>query len=273
MENKDINTDCFSENATQGVENESNAAKRIRLLGIDNNDKIHDESVAIKKGDFFANLWYQHKWGIIIGSILIITAVIFIVSVATSPKYDMYVAYAGPLYVDIETKDALEFAFLEISKDYDGNGEELLNFASITYQNPEQIEKNPEEIKQSYGAVLQTHENYKALDTIRSQMMSGTVAIYLMDEKLYKEYESNMLDLSELTDGDIDPSLMAGESGVYFKKTDFYYFMYANEKGRALKKLPDDTVLCILPRLQTMDKELHESSKDLIKSILEFEIE
>ena len=273
MEKKDLNVPQPSENGTQGAENESNAAKRIRLLGIENNDKIHDEAATIKKGDFFANLWYQHKWGIIIGSILIITAIVFIVSMATKPKYDMYIAYAGPLYMDIETKDAVEFAFLEISKDYDGNGEELLNFASITYQNPEQIEKNPEEIKQSYGAVLQTHENYKALDTIRSQMMSGTVAIYLMDEKLYREYEASMLNLNDLVEGELDSSVMAGDSGVYFKKTDFYYFMYANEKCRALKNLPDDTVLCILPRLQTMDKELHESSKDLIKSILEFEIE
>lgn len=273
MEEKDLNLPQNDNIATQGEVNESNAAKRLRMLGIENDDRIHDEEAAIKKGAFFGNLWYQHKWGIIIGSILFITLAILIISIVTKPKYDMFVAYAGPLYVDSETKDAIELAFLEIAKDYDGNGEKLLNFASTTYQNPNQTEKNPDEIKQSYGEVLQANENNKALETIRFQLLSGTVAIYLMDETLYKEYQANMLNLNELTDVELDPSVMAGESGVYFKKTDFYSHMSTSEKGKALKKLPDDTVLCILPRLQTMDKELHESSKDLIKSILEFETE
>ena len=267
MEEKEFN----NLNSSPVEENESNAAKRIRLLGIENDDKIHDESVSIKSGSFFGNLWYQHKWGIIIGSILIITAIIFTVSMINKPKYDVYLSYAGPLYMDYETRAAVEYAFLQISEDYDGNGEKQLNFASITYQNPEQQEKNPDEIKQSYGQVLQTNENYKALNTIQSQMMSGTVAIYLIDEKLYKEYEANMVSLEELTDVQLDSSLMAGESGVYFKKTDFYKHMYASTEGRALRKLPDDTVLCILPKLQTMDGEMYSSSKKLIKSILEFE--
>ena len=50
MEDKDLKS------VAQDNENESNAARRIRLLGIENDDKIHDDSVSIKKGDFFQNL-------------------------------------------------------------------------------------------------------------------------------------------------------------------------------------------------------------------------
>lgn len=263
MEEKDIETAL--------PENESNAARRLRLLGLDGEDKIHDEAVTIKKGSFFSNFWYQHKWSLVIGTFFVITAIFFLISIFTSPSYDMYVAYAGPLYTDGETKDAIQFAFGEMADDYDGDGEKLLNFAGITYQNEEQRKQTAAQMKESYGIVQNTHANYEALDTIRSQMMSGTVAIYLMDEALYKEYEASMLDLTELVGHGLDESIMAGKSGVYFKQTDFFYFMYATEEGRALNNLPSDTVLCILPCLATMDDEMHENSVKIIKSILEFE--
>ena len=267
MEEK--NVDVTSEN----TENESNAARRLRLLGVENDDKIHDDSVAIKKGNFFQNLWYQHKWGIIIGGILLVTLIIFCVSIATQPKYDMYVAYAGPLYMDIETKDAVEYAFMMMAKDYNGDGEKLLNFASITYQNEEQRKQTAEEMKELYGTVLQNHENSKALDSIRSQMMSGVVALYLMDEKIYEEYSSKMMNVSELLGKELDESVMAGKNGVYFKKTEFYRYMSSDEKGKALKNLPDDTVLCLMPKLVSMDEGLHESSKELYTSILNYKRE
>ena len=271
MEEKDEGV--TKENVTQNAENESNAARRIRLLGVENDDKIHDDSVSIKKGNFLQNLWYQHKWAIIIGSILLITLIIFCVSVATQPEYDMYVSYTGPLYVDFETKNAIEYAFTQMSRDYNGDGEKLFNFAAITYQNEEQQKQSVQELKELYGGVLQTHENSKALDSIRSQMMSGVVAIYLMDEKIYEEYASKMLNVSELLGYELDENVMAGENGVYFKKTDFYRHMSATDKGKALKNLPDDTVLCLMPKLVSMDAELHESSKELYINIVGFKAE
>ena len=268
MEEKDV----MQEQNAQGEINESNAAKRLRLLGIENDDKIHDESVAIKKGDFWDNLWYQYKWVIIIGAILLIVAVIFIVSVATQPDYDMYVAYAGPLYTDGETKYAIDYAFGAMLEDYNGDGEKLFNFAGITYQNEEQRKQSAEEMKQNYGIVQNTHANYQALDTIRSQMMSGTVAIYLMDEALYNDNKTMMMDLTAIFP-DINPDIMAGESGVYFKKTDFYKYMSTTEDGAGLKNLPKDTILCILPNITTMDNDLHQNSITLLCEILKFKAE
>jgi len=255
------------------VENESNAAKRIRLLGVDTEDKIHDSQAAITKGSFFSNLWYQHKWGIIIGSILVAIAIFFIISMATKKEYDMYVSYAGPLYPDYETHYAIEKSFFELTEDYDGNGEKLLNFASITYQNDEQRKQTAEEMMDGYGMILQTSENYKALTTIQSQMLSGTVAIYLMDEKLFKDYEVDMVKISDITDIELDKSIFASDSGVYFKKTEFYKHMQKTEWGASLKNLPDDTVLCILPKLITIDDDMYEGSLKLMKAILEFGFE
>lgn len=254
----------------EGVENESNAAKRLRGLGVDMTDKIHDEDVSIKKGNFFGNLWYQHKWFIIIGSVLLFIAVYFAVNKITEPDYDMYVTYAGPLYMDSETRGAVKFSFEQVMADYDGNGEKLLNFGSITYQNAEQQKQTAEEMKEKYGGILHVSENYKALTSIQSQMLSGIVAIHLIDEALYDMYRGNMVKIEDVLGYSLDDGVLAGESGVYFKKTAFYRYMVALPEGKALKNLPDDTVLCILPELTTMDDELFDNSVALYKAILEF---
>ena len=252
---------------------ESNAAKRLKLLGDNVEDKIHDETLAKKKGNFFVELWYRHKWAIIIGAIFLFIGIYFIITTSGQPEYDMYVSYAGPLYVDVETKEAIDLAFESIMKDYNGDGEKLFNFAATTYQNEEQRKQNAEEMKNKYGAVVETKENSDALLTIQSQIISGTVAIYLMDEALYKQYESNMMNLEEILGYELPSELKAGESGVYFKKTKLFYYTYAQENGRALNNLPSDTVLCILPRLTTMDEEMHQNSVSLIKDILAFKAE
>lgn len=252
-------------------ENESNAAKRLRLLGDSCDDKIHDEKEAITKGSFFGNLWYQYKWGIIIGAVLLAIAIIFIVSMVNKPKPDMYLSYAGPLYMDNETRAAVEYTFNSMMEDYNGNGEKLLNFSAITYQNEEQRKQSADEMNANYGVILHSNENYKARTTIQSQMMSGMVAIYLMDEALYKEYEATMLDVGDILGYEPTSLIMAGEGGVYFKRTQLYRYMVDNtEEGKALKSLPDDTVLCILPKLETMDEDMHESSLQLFKDIMNF---
>ena len=59
-ERKDENLD------TPVDEFESNEARRQRLLGIENDSKIHDQGLEITKGNFFKNLWYKRKWTVLI---------------------------------------------------------------------------------------------------------------------------------------------------------------------------------------------------------------
>ena len=184
----------------------------------------------------------------------------------------MHIAYTGPLYMDVETQAAVHYAFGQLMDDYDGNGEKNINFASITYQNDEQRKQTASEMQSNSGTILQIGENREALENIRIQLMSGTCAIYLMDYALYKEYEASMVSLKDFLGYAPSDYVSAGVSGVYFKKTDFYFQMYATEEGRALENLPDDTVLCLLPKLETIDDDLYDWSCDLFKNVLEFKI-
>lgn len=258
------------ENNTQGIENESNAAKRIRLLGIDDSDNIHNEEMIIKKGNFFSNLWYQHKWAIVIGGILLAVLVIFLVQMINKPKYDIYISYTGPEYIDYDLKNAIDYSFGEFIEDYDKNGEKAINFAGITYQNDEQRKQNAEAMQKEYGKVMEGHANYEALQTFHSQLLSGVSAFYLLDEALYKENESLFLNVEELLGYSLDETKKAGESGIYLKKTDFYRYIIKTEGGYHLRDLPDDTVICILPQIVTVDADMHKNSIELLKSIMAF---
>ena len=69
--------------------NESNAAKRLRLLGENMDEKIHSEEDEIKKGNFWQNLWYQHKWTIIICIFFLIAALWLTFIIARSEQTDI----------------------------------------------------------------------------------------------------------------------------------------------------------------------------------------
>ena len=56
MEEKENNQENEKTDTPQ-PEFESNAARRSRLMGIENDDKIHDTAAEITKGNFFANLY------------------------------------------------------------------------------------------------------------------------------------------------------------------------------------------------------------------------
>ena len=261
------------ENQTPPLENESNAAKRIRLLGIENDDRIHDGNAEIKKGSFLSNLWYQHKWAIIICAIFIVVFVVFLVQTLNKPEIDMRISYVGPEYIDTDLKNAIDYSFGEFMKDYDGNGEKTISFGFITYQNDEQRKANADEMKAEYGTVMEGHANYQALETFHSQLLSGMVSFYLLDEALYKENQDLFLNMSDILGYEPSEEIMAGDSGIYLKQTDFYRYVIKTEQGYHLRDLPRDTVLCILPKITTVDEKMHKDSIDLLKSILAFEYE
>ncbi|MBO5313581.1 MAG: hypothetical protein J6B29_06400 [Clostridia bacterium] len=250
--------------------NESNAAKRMRLLGIENDDNIHNEEMAIKKGSFFQNLWYQYKWGIIIGAILLAIAIIFIVQMANKPRYDMYLSYTGPMNVDIEIRDALEYSFVELMQDYNEDGEKTLNFASIIFQNEEQRKGDPNEVYKKYGALMDDYGNSEALQNFHNQRLSGIVVMYLMDQTLYEEYAASFMKIEDVLGYRPDSSVMAGDNAIYLKKTEFYKHMINTEGGYALRNLPGDTVICIMPKLTTVDEDLHRDSIKLLEAIVSF---
>ncbi|MBO5286680.1 MAG: hypothetical protein J6B34_01000 [Clostridia bacterium] len=264
MEDKDIKPEIH----------ESHEAHRQRLLGIENDSKIHDSERVIEKGSFFSNLWYQHKWAILITAFFLVIGIVFLVQMINREEPDMKIAYAGPQYVNNELYQAVQNSFGAMTTDYNNDGKKVLNFTYTTYQNEEQQKLAQESMKENekdfiFGGAISQSANYDAYTSIQYQILSGDTVMFLMDEALFKEYEGNFLTVSDVLGYELEQGQLCGEQGkgVYLHSITLCQF-FPN-----LKKLPKDTVICLLPKLITVDETLYNHTLEYFKSVIEFSSE
>lgn len=243
---------------------DSNSAKKLKALGVDMNDKIHSEEDEIKKGNLWDNIWYRYKWAIIIGSILLIIGIILTVQIAQKKDDDLKIVYAGPVYIaDAETKNSLTSIFGVLAKDYNDDGELIINITSNVILNSEQITEPDEEGRKPNAS--QVGQNQQLLNTFMQQMQSGDFTIYLVDKGLYEESLKGVFVNLESTLGmDIDDSIMYDEYSVYLRDTEFgkYY--------KGLNKLPDDTLVLVIQKTVFANDEDYNNSINYLKDLLNF---
>ena len=243
---------------------DSNAAKKMKALGVDMNEKIHSKEEEITKGNFWDNIWYRYKWVIIISSILLFIAVVLMVQIASKKDDDLKITYAGPVYIaDDVTRSSLSSIFSVIAKDYNNDGELIININSNVILNSEQITEEDEEGRKPNAA--QIGKNEELLNTYKQQMQSGDFTIYLVDSKLYEEsLKGVFVNLEEVTGMDIDDSIKYDEYAIYLKDTEFgkYY--------KGLDKLPDDTLALVLIKTVFADKDDYNNSVEFFKEMLSF---
>ncbi|MBP3495721.1 MAG: hypothetical protein J6K52_05875 [Clostridia bacterium] len=250
----------MEENKNQDEIGESNEARRQRLLGVENDSKIHDEKEEIREGNFFANLWYKHKWALIIGSFFLLIAIIMIAQSATDPKYDMEMGYFGPVYTNNKKFQAIvNDAFEKNLPDYNEDGESKINFYSTTYRNEEQMKS-----EEFMDYVMSAGANREAKTSMDYQMMSGHTAFYLMDQKIYENYIDSFIKVEDILGYTPDEEIMCGTKGVYLNKTKFAS-IYST-----LSEFPADTVICIAKNNITSEDDI-EKAKDFFKKIVEME--
>lgn len=243
---------------------DSNSAKKLKALGVDMNEKIHSEKDEIKKGSLWDNIWYRYKWAIIIGSILLIIAIVLVVQIATKKDDDIKIVYAGPTYIaDESTRNNLISIFSTVAKDYNGDGELIINITSNVILNSLQITEEDEEGRKPNAT--QVGQNQQLLNTFKQQMQSGDFTIYLVDSKLYEEsLKGVFVNLETVTGMDIDDSIMYDEYSLYLKDTEFasYY--------KGLDKLPDDTLVLVLQKTVFANDKDYENSIEFLKEMLSF---
>ena len=243
---------------------DSNATKKMKALGIDMNEKIHSEEDEITKGNFWDNIWYRYKWVIIIGAILLVIAIVLIVQIASKKDDDLKITYAGPVYIaDDETRNSLTSIFSVIAKDYNDDGELIININSNVILNSEQITEEDEEGRKPNAS--QVGQNQQLLNTFKQQMQSGDFTIYFLDKGLYEEsLKGVFVNIEEITGMDIDDSIKYDDYSIYLKNTEFgkYY--------KGLNKLPNDTLVLVLQKTVFADKSDYNNSIEFLKEMLAF---
>ncbi len=243
--------------------NESNIARRERLLGTDMTDKIHDEDAEITKGSFFGNLWYKHKWTIIIASVFLLVAIVGIISMINQKKYDMELSYFGPVYVNNALHNDIQVTLDQLVEDYNGDGEVRVNFTFTTYQGQEGIENIPEN-QEYYNQILTLEANTRALESMNSQINSGYISFYIMDKSIYEMYKGHFITAEEALGYKPDESMLYDSRAVLLEET------MLDERYPTLAPICKDTVICV-QKIYTTTEEKLENAKALFKAIVELE--
>ena len=248
---------------TNSEELESNSAKIIRMLGTDEKEDIHLESDKKVKGKRLDNFWYQHKWKVIIGAILLVALIFTILQIATRDKQDLKMVYAGPEYMMPDVPKMSE-TFAYAYDDYNGDGEKIIGISTIMYQTDDYRDKLISQGKKQ--DLIPTSQNQDALAQFESQIMSGEVVVYLLDPELYEIRKLGTLNLESTLGIQINNNIKYDENAVYFKKTEFAKYF-----KDTFEYLPDNTLLCMVKTLGT-DEELLNNSCNFVKRIIEFEV-
>ena len=245
---------------------DSNSAKKLKALGIDMNEKIHSEEDEIKKGNLWDNIWYRYKWAIIVGAILLVIAIVLIVQVAMKKDDDVKIAYAGPVYIaDNETRNSLINVFSVIAKDYNNDGELIINITSNVILNSQQLTEEDDQGRKPNAS--QVGQNQQLLNTFKQQMQSGDFAIYLVDKGLYEEsLKGVFVNIEEALGMDIPDEIKYDEYSIYLKETTFgsYY--------NGLDKLPDDTLALVVQKTVFANDKDYQNSIDFLKELVSFQL-
>lgn len=232
----------------ENVKNESNAAKRLRLLGVENDDKIHDTEAEIKKGNFFANLWYKRKWLIIITTFFVLVFGGLIIFCATRDNPDIRIAYNGSADLSAKDLEKINSYFSELVPDYDGDGKIDIDWTKNRYLSDEEIK---ELNKGQEGNAYAENARNEALTQIYHLITFSDYDFMLVSEAVFDEFVEGFFKISELgLEGDYS-AITYRERGIYLNKTEF-----AKKNPELLTIFPADTLICIPNRMsKNIDKE------------------
>ena len=176
MEENKNEQDLSTKKSEQAPELESNAARRLRLLGIENDSKIHDTKEEITKGNFWSNLWYKRKWTIIISAFFIIMAIILLCTMIFKKDPDLTIGYIGP---NAEKVSSIQSVLEPLVLDANKNGKQELVINGTKHQTERQLGKN-----KTQSAIK---ANKEAASSFYEGIRLNNFYVVLIDKELYEE--------------------------------------------------------------------------------------
>ena len=258
----------------QTEQNESNAARRIRMLGEEIED---DKPVDEKEIDKVGNFWYHHKWKVIIigfFTFMILTASIQFFS---RQNPDVNLMYSGPDYITPNQNQAFCDALEDLMPDYNGDGDLYAQLNDLVYLTAGQLAiKEAEAMEYGDTYSLDRTANRQAEERFTYEIFGAEAPLCILAKDQYEmvKGEGGFMPLKELyPDGEYTaPEGAVDDFGVLLKDTKFAKFY------TAAQIFPEDAILC-LRRVPTMSaitgrekaEKKHEFHKDIFRRILAFE--
>lgn len=252
----------MEENKNQEI-NESNAAKRLRMLGDNMEENIHSKEQEIKKGNFWHNLWYHHKWAIVFLVLILLTTIPVIIWCSEgveNNKRDALIYYVGPTQIsNTASHNSFVETFEEVCTDFDGENGIIVNVESTTLYATNQLF----DADGNAFTTAQTGKNAENINNFRNQLMTGEFTLILIDKSLYdEEFKGQFAKLSSLG---IDAGNAKYDAcSLYLKETEFGSYF------NAFNALPDDTLIVINQKNINHKDDDHANHVALLKDIIAY---
>lgn len=211
---------------------------------MDNNEKTYTEGIQFKSkfARWFDNYWYHYKWVTLGAIFLVIVIIVAVFQSVEKKKEDITLVYAGPTYITPSQTVSIQEVFNTVMpEDFDGNGEKYTAMVEYLVYSEDQIKKleaetdeNGEQVDINNQVATDNFENFQ------TYVLVGESAICFVDEHLYRNLSvhDRLLPLNVALGA--DSGYEDDEYGLRLGSLDLY------EDYSALRKLPEDTVVCIL---------------------------
>ncbi|MBQ8356892.1 MAG: hypothetical protein IJX39_03690 [Clostridia bacterium] len=204
------------------------------------------------------NFWYHHKWKTIIISFFAVVILVCTLQMCSKEKSgDISVLTVGPygfMTEDSGLSDLKNCLGTYLPADYDGDGSKKVDVVYYTVYSQEQIQAYTEQ-----DIFINTSNNSTEYNSFYSYLQTGETSILFLDPWLYEEMNGKLMNLSAVLDdmpeGAITTTDLEGKTvcyGVRLGDTALY------RENIAMKKLPEDTVICLAAPLYMGGKSSNE---------------
>lgn len=217
----------------------SNRAKLVEAEGDDYED------VPVKDSTFrgrMSNLWYHHKWKIILIPCAFLLLVSGITQLTGNEKVDASVMYAGPAVISGDKYSMLDETLDEIlSEDLDGDGNKNAYLYVITYMSQKQIEAQKKEYFDNgiHDVTYNAQANQEAYSSFNDMIFAGEAGVMFLDTELFERVrDAGGLVTLESVLGE-KPGSAVDDYGVRLGNTAIYKFY------KSVQLMPEDTVICL----------------------------
>ena len=98
-------------------------------------EKLAGEDIVIRNPIFlwFENVWYHHKWTIILVAFFLFVAIVCFAQCATTPHKDIYITFGGSYTMTSEEHQSVERVFAELSKSTFSEGAPAVGVVSYPF--------------------------------------------------------------------------------------------------------------------------------------------
>lgn len=237
--------------------------------------KIYTEGIKREHGKAYAwfdNIWYHHRWKIIISLFFIIVLLVCMLQMCEREENDMTVVYAGPtLVIGNDREGVCNVLESVLPEDYSNDGIKTVNLISYQIYNKEEIQQI-EAMTDAEGKHHVVDRQYISgnSEEFYDFVMTGEASVYMLAPDLYESLKEKgrLAELSAVLG--YESSLSEDSYGIKLSELDIY------EEYSALRLLPEDTMVCILRQNfvgRNSDDKSYEEDKQMFRALVEFKKE